>query len=455
MDRPLATLDFQHHVQQAGVPDAVTDIDMVKVRACIHCGLCLPKCPTFRILRHEGDSPRGRVWQIKEANLGLVGFDDPRFQTHIYQCFNCRACETACPSGVQFGAVMEMARAHTPPQNRRDQLVRALLLNGLLPHRGRLVAAGVAFRTMQALRIPALLRRTGLWRVLPLGKFAAFPPPVDRGPLRGALPEVMPAQGTRRARVGLLSGCIQDQLFRSTNRRTALALAANGCEVVIPREQLCCGALASHAGEAATAARLAAQTLDVFQRAGVEAVVVNAAGCGSNMKEYDLQLRAEETLRLAGEVFSRTVRDASEFLASLAPLRAPRRGLRLRVAYQDPCHLLHGQRISQQPRQMLAGIPGVQLVEMKEADWCCGSAGVYNLTHPEIAEAALAWKVTNIVESGAEVVVSANPGCIMQIAMGLQRAGHDIPVVHVMDLLGWAYGDEGAAPRLIEARFTG
>ncbi len=455
MNRPLATLDFQHHVQQAGVPDAVTDIDMAKVRACIHCGLCLPKCPTFRILRHEGDSPRGRVWQIKEANLGLVGFDDPRFQTHIYQCFNCRACETACPSGVQFGAVMEMARAHTPPQNRRDQLVRALLLNGLLPHRGRLVAAGVAFRTMQALRIPALLRRTGLWRVLPLGKFAAFPPPVDRGPLRGALPEVMPAQGTRRARVGLLSGCIQDQLFRSTNRRTALALAANGCEVVIPREQLCCGALASHAGEAATAARLAAQTLDVFQRAGVEAVVVNAAGCGSNMKEYDLQLRAEETLRPAGEAFSRTVRDASEFLASLAPLRAPRRGLRLRVVYQDPCHLLHGQRISQQPRQMLGGIPGVELVEMKEADWCCGSAGVYNLTHPEIAESALSWKVTNIVESGAEVVVSANPGCIMQIAMGLQRAGHNIPVVHVMDLLGWAYGDEGTAPRLIEHRFTG
>jgi len=147
MDGPLATLDFQHHVQQAGVPEPVTDIDMARVRTCIHCGLCLPKCPTFRALRHEGDSPRGRVWQIKEANLGLIGFDDPRFGTHIYQCFNCRACETACPSGVQFGAIMEMARAHTPPQNRRDRLVRAVLLNGLLPHRGRLAAAGAAFRT--------------------------------------------------------------------------------------------------------------------------------------------------------------------------------------------------------------------------------------------------------------------------------------------------------------------
>jgi len=455
MDQPVAILDFQHQIEQAGVPAPVTDIDMARVRACIHCGLCLPKCPTFRILRHEGDSPRGRVWQIKEANLGLVGFDDPRFQAHIYQCFNCRACETACPSGVEFGAIMEMARAHTPPQNRRDRLVRTVLLNGLLPHRGRMAVAGAAFRTVQALRIPALLRATGLWRVLPLGQFAAFPPPVDRAPVRAALPQVVPAQGERRARVGLLTGCIQDQLFRSTNRRTALALAANGCEVVIPRDQVCCGALASHAGEAATATRLAADTLGVFSRAGVDAVVVNAAGCGSNMKEYELQLRTDPERREAGQAFSRTVRDASEYLASLGPLRPVRRGIRLRVAFQDPCHLLHGQRISKQPRELLRAIPGVEVLDIQESDWCCGSAGVYNLTHPEIAEEALAWKVQHIVESGAEALVSANPGCIVQIAMGLQRAGHDIPVVHVMDLLGWAYGDEGPAPRLIERRFTG
>lgn len=454
MNQPVATLDFQHAVQAGGVPSPRTDIDMALVRGCIHCGLCLPKCPTFRVLHHEGDSPRGRVWQIKEANLGLVAFDDPRFQTHIYQCFNCRACETACPSGVQFGAIMEMARAHTPPQNRRDRLVRTLLLNGLLPHRGRMAAAGAAFRTVQALRVPAFLRATGLWRVLPLGKFAAFPPPVERSPARAALPEVMPAQGTRRTRVGLLTGCIQDQLFRSTNRRTALALAANGCEVVIPRDQLCCGALASHAGEAATAARLAAHTLDVFTRAGVDAVVVNAAGCGSNMKEYGLQLRSDPLKRQAGEAFSPTVRDASEFLAGLGPVRPPKRGIQLRVAYQDACHLLHGQRISRQPREMLAAIPGIELVDLKEADWCCGSAGVYNLTHPDIAEAALAWKVEHILESGAEVVASANPGCIMQIAMGLQRAGHNISVVHVMDLLGWAYGDPGPAPRVIAQRFA-
>jgi glycolate oxidase iron-sulfur subunit len=450
----VATLDFQHAVKAGGVPSARTDIDMTLVRGCIHCGLCLPKCPTFRVLHHEGDSPRGRVWQIKEANLGLVAFDDPRFQTHIYQCFNCRACETACPSGVQFGAIMEMARAHTPPQNRRDRLVRALLLNGLLPHRGRMAAAGAVFRTVQALRVPALLRATGLWRVLPLGKFAAFPPPVERNPAPAALPEVVPAQGTRRARVGLLTGCVQDQLFRSTNRRTALALAANGCEVVIPKDQLCCGALASHAGEAATAARLAARTLDVFTRAGVDAVVVNAAGCGSNMKEYGLQLRSNPQQRQAGEAFSHTVRDASEFLAGLGLVRPPARGIQLRVAYQDACHLLHGQRISRQPREMLAAIPGIELVDLKEADWCCGSAGVYNLTHPDIAEEALAWKVEHIVETGAEVVASANPGCIMQIAMGLQRAGHDIPVVHVMDLLGWAYGDRGSAPRMIGQRFA-
>jgi glycolate oxidase iron-sulfur subunit len=355
---------------------------------------------------------------------------------------------------VQFGAIMEMARAHTPPQNRRDRLVRTILLTGLLPHRGRMAVAGAAFRTVQALRVPAVLRTTGVWRALPLGKFAAFPPPVDRSPLPAALPEVMAAQGIRRARVGLLTGCIQDQLFRSTNRRTALALAANGCQVVIPRDQLCCGALASHAGEATTAAQLAAHTLDVFTRAGVDAVVVNAAGCGSNMKEYGLQLRSNPPQRQAGEVFSHTVRDASEFLAGLGPLRAPKRGIKLRVAYQDACHLLHGQRIARQPREMLAAISGIELVDLKEADWCCGSAGVYNLTHPDMAEAALAWKVEHILESGAEVVASANPGCIMQIAMGLQRAGHDIPVVHVMDLLGWAYGDPGPAPRLIAQRFA-
>src|SRR3989442_5425133 len=206
MERPLATLDFQHHVQQAGVPDAVTDIDMAKVRACIHCGLCLPKCPTFRILRHEGDSPRGRVWQIKEANLGLVGFDDPRFQAHIYQCFNCRACETACPSGVQFGAVMEMARAMTPPQNRRDRMVRAILLNGLLPHPRRLPIAGWPYPAAPPARLPGLLRPSGAWQVLPLGKFAAFPPVGDSTPRRPPLPALTAAQGHSRARVGLLTG---------------------------------------------------------------------------------------------------------------------------------------------------------------------------------------------------------------------------------------------------------
>jgi len=226
----------------------------------------------------------------------------------------------------------------------------------------------------------------------------------------------MPAKGQRRARVGLLTGCIQDQMFRSTNRRTAMALAANGCEVVIPRDQVCCGALASHAGEATTAARLAAQTLDVFTRAGVDAVVVNAAGCGSNMKEYELQLRSDPGRRQAGEAFSRLVRDASEFLIGMGSLRPVERGIQLRVAYQDPCHLLHGQGISKQPRAVLTSIPGIELVEIAESDWCCGSAGVYNLTHPEIAEEALAWKVQHVIDSGAEALVTANPGCIVPVS---------------------------------------
>jgi glycolate oxidase iron-sulfur subunit len=444
----MATLDFKHQLARDGVPTIAPGIDMDLVRDCIHCGLCLPKCPTFRSLHHEGDSPRGRIWQIKEAALGLVAFDDPRFQAHIYACFNCRACETACPSGVHFGTVMEMARAKTPPQNRRDRMVRAVLLNGLLPHPGRLRIAGWLYRATRALRLSALVRRTGLWKVLPLGKFAAFPPVGDTAPLRASLPALTPAQGTRRARVGLLLGCIQDEMFHGTNRRTALALARNGCDVVLPAARVCCGALASHAGEAETAEHLAGQTMDAFVSQRLDAVVVNAAGCGSNMKEYEVQLRNDAGRREGATAFSRTVRDASEFLVGLG-LVAPARPIRLRVAYQDPCHLIHGQKVYQQPRQVLKSIPGIDLVEMKESDWCCGSAGVYNLTHPDISEEALGWKVRNIIDSGAQVIASANPGCILQVGMGLQRAGHDVPIVHVMDLLGWAYGDDEQRPPVV------
>jgi glycolate oxidase iron-sulfur subunit len=411
----LASLDFKAQLQRDGVPSPAAGIDMDLVRDCIHCGLCLPKCPTFRTLHHEGDSPRGRMWQIKEASLGLVAFDDPRFQAHIYQCFNCRACETACPSGVQFGTVMEMARAKTPPQNRRDEMVRAILLNGLLPHPRRLRIAGWLYRATRALRLPSLLT---------------------------------PAQGERRARVGLLTGCIQDEMFRGTNRRTALALARNGCDVMVPAARVCCGALASHAGEAKTAEHLAGLTMDAFSGQRLDAVVVNAAGCGSNMKEYEVQLRNDGGRREGAPAFSRTVKDASEFLIGLG-LRPPTRPIRLKVAYQDPCHLLHGQKVSRQPREVLAMIPGIELVEMKESDWCCGSAGVYNLTHPEISEEALGWKVRNIIDSGAQVIASANPGCVLQVGMGLQRSGHDIPVVHVMDLLGWAYGDDEQRPPIV------
>src|ERR1700716_1691748 len=262
----LAARDFKAQLQRDGVPTPAAGIDMDLVRDCIHCGLCLPKCPTFRILHHEVDGPRGRMWEIKEARLGLRAFDDPRFQSHIYQCFNCRAGEPACPSGVQFGAVMEMARAMTPPQNRRDRRVRGILLNGLLPHPRRLRIAGWLYRATRAVRLSTLLRRSGAWKVLPFGKFAEFPPVGDLDPRRAALPPLTPAQGTRRARVGLLTGCIQDEMFRGTNRRTALALAQNGYEVVIPSTRVCCGALASHAGEGQTAERLAPQTMGGLTR---------------------------------------------------------------------------------------------------------------------------------------------------------------------------------------------
>jgi glycolate oxidase iron-sulfur subunit len=327
-------------------------------------------------------------------------------------------------------------------------MVRGVLLNGLLPHPRRLRIAGWLYRATRALRLSALLRRSGAWKILPLGKFAAFPPVGDTSPYRTPLPALTPAQGARRARVGLLAGCIQDEMFRGTNRRTALALARNGCDVIVPSARVCCGALASHAGEATTAEQLAGLTMDAFSGQSLDAVVVNAAGCGSNMKEYEVQLRNDAGRREATPAFSKTVKDASEFLIGLG-IQPPTRAIRLKVAYQDPCHLLHGQKVHQQPRKVLAMIPGIELVEMKESDWCCGSAGVYNLTHPEISEEALGWKVRNIIDSGAQVIASANPGCVLQVGMGLQRAGHDIPVVHVMDLLGWAYGDDEQRPPIV------
>src|SRR2546428_8311426 len=225
----VASLDFKSQLQRDGVPSPAAGIDMDLVRDCIHCGLCLPKCPTFRSLHHEGDSPRGRMWQIKEASLGLVAFDDPRFQTHITEGFTCCACETACPSGVQFGTVMEMARAKTPPQNRRDRMVRAVLLNGLLPHPRRLRLAGWLYRATRALRFSSLLRRSRAWKVLPLGKFAAFPPVGDARPHPTPPPALTPRQGTRRARVRLLTRCIQDEMFRGTDRRTPPALPRTAC----------------------------------------------------------------------------------------------------------------------------------------------------------------------------------------------------------------------------------
>src|SRR6202140_4230181 len=244
------------------------------------------------------------------------------------------------------------------------------------------------------MRLSALLRRTGAGKIMPLGKFAAFPPVGDTSPRRAALPSLSPAQGTRRARVGLLTGCIQDEMFHGTNRRTALALSQNGYEVVIPSARVCCGALASHAGEAKTAEQLATQTMNAFAGQGLDAVIVNAAGCGSNMKEYQVQLRGDPQRQAAGATFSRTVKDASEFLVDNF-LPPPKRSILLKVAYQDPCHLLHGQRVQQQPRQVLKMIPGIELVEMKESDWCCGSAGGYKLTHPQIAEEGLGWKLRN------------------------------------------------------------
>ena len=322
----------------------------------------------------------------------------------------------------------------------------------LLPHPRLLRLAAGGLRFYQASGLRALVRGSGLLRLLPASLrhweplLPDLPPAVDRAPL----PEVTPAEGVRVGRVGLLTGCIQQAVFGPHNRATARVLARNGLEVVAPRAQACCGALHAHAGEHATALELARRTIEVFERAGVDQVIVNTSGCGAHMKSYGLLLADDPAWRERAAHFAARVRDVSEFLAA-RPLRGPLAPVRRTVTYHDPCHVVHGQKIRTQPRALLAQIPGLKVVDLQEADWCCGSAGTYNLTQPEMATRLQERKIAHVLATGADAVVTANPGCIIQIAQGLRAKGSPVAVLHLVEVLDEAYAGEtpreGEAPR--------
>jgi glycolate oxidase iron-sulfur subunit len=416
---------------------ALHGLSVEGVNQCVHCGLCLASCPTFAELGTEMDSPRGRIFLIKSLAEGRIGLGDATVE-HLSLCLDCRACETVCPAGVPYGRLIEAAKGEIERQRPGAPARRAFrwLNFGLLLGRPRvLAAAAAALRLYQASGLQFLVRRAGLTRILPgtLAAWEALLPRLPSAADRAPLPPLTPAVDPRRARVAMLTGCVQSIVFGAHNRATARVLARNGCEVVAP-VQGCCGALNAHGGDHARAVAMAKRTIETFEAAGTEAVIVNTSGCGAHMKGYGALLAGDPAWGERAARFARTVHDVAEFLAR-EPLRGPLQAVPLTVTYHDPCHVVHGQKIRRQPRELLAQIPGLRVVDLPESDWCCGSAGIYNLTQPEMAGRLLRRKVRNIESTAAQAIVTANPGCILQIQAGLRARNLDLPVLHLVELL--------------------
>ena len=415
-------------------------LDKKLIKECVHCGLCLDFCPTYRVMGTEADSPRGRIYQIRQVYEGKVSHDDADFRFHIYACLDCRACQTACPSGVQYGAIIEAARAVAEPIAPSEKTVGRAILGSVFTRKPLLDAAGLGLRVYQRTGLQTLVRKSGAVRLLPsrLREMEAMLGPAQGGILRWAAPQVTPARGPVRYRVGFIEGCIMPQLFGDTNAATVRVLAANGCVVFSPPKQGCCGALQMHTGDRETARELARRNIDAFDGLGLDAIIINAAGCGSTLKEYGHLLSDDPTYAERAAAFASKVKDVSEFLAAIDVV-PPRRPVPMRVTYQDACHLVHGQGIRTQPRKLLRMIPGLELVEMKDSDVCCGSAGIYNLTHYDVSVKLLDQKMENVIGTGATAIVAPNPGCTMQLAYGARRRGVDLKLYHVVDLLDMAY----------------
>ncbi len=401
---------------------------------CVHCGFCLPVCPTYVLWNEEMDSPRGRIYLMKMVADGTANINET-WVNHFDACLGCMACVTACPSGVEYGKLIEATRAQIERRYTRpasEKRFRRLLFS-IFPRPDRLRALLLPLRLYQKVGLQSLVRRAGIPKLFP-ARFRAMEALLPQVPAQETLPELIPAQGERRRRVGLLLGCVQRVLFPQVNAATARVLAAEGCEVVAPKAQPCCGALLVHAGEEEQAVQLARQTIDAFEKARVDVVIINAAGCGSNVKEYGHLLRDDPEYAERAKAFAAKCRDVSEFLAELEP-RATRHALPLRVAYHDACHLQHAQGVRLQPRTVLGRIPQLELLEIPEAAICCGSAGIYNLVQPEAATELGDRKASHIAALEADIVVSANPGCLLQLQSALARAGRKLPVRHFIELL--------------------
>ncbi len=400
-------------------------IDYEGTLDCVHCGLCVPHCPTYQETGREASSPRGRIYLMRGVAEGRVPLDEV-FVREMHDCLACRACESACPAGVRYGQLVESARAEIDRRGARGRLRRALerlLLRRVVGSPRVLRAAGAVLRAYQRSGLQDWVRRLGLLR--PFGGLARadaiLPPP--SAPHRPAL--VRPARGERRGRVAFFTGCIMPELLGPANEATVEVLARNGFEVVIPPEQRCCGALHLHSGDPLGAERLRARNRAAFRLDAVDAIVTNSAGCGA-------------ALRDPGDALADRVRDVSEILIE-GGLRVPEGRVELRVAYDDPCHLLHGQGVRDAPRMLLDAIPGLERVDLPGATDCCGAAGTYNLTHPGMSGKLLERKIDALRATGVDAIATGNPGCIMQIAAGVRAAGLAVQVVHPVELLARAY----------------
>ena len=410
---------------------------------CVHCGLCLNECPTYLELGLETESPRGRLALMKAVAEGRFGYTD-KLVEHMDLCLLCRACEAACPSGVPFGSLMTETRARIQeqtPQPFIERTVKNFVFRHMFPHKRRLGLAFGMLALYQASGVQWLVRKSRILSLLPsrLSQMESMLPKLALSPYPRGRAKSVAAVGEQKQRVALFSGCIMPLVFGPVNRATVNVLSKNGCTVDIPGAQGCCGALNVHSGERKAARDMARKNIDAFESA--DTVVVNAAGCGAMLKEYEELLEHDARYSEKAKAFTSKVKDVNEFLAAL-PLVPPKTGFKKRVTYQDSCHLAHAQRIKEAPRKVLSSIPGVEFSEMRNSDRCCGAAGIYNIVNPDLSMQILDSKMRDVMEVDADFVTTANPGCMLQLDLGLRKNGQTTRSYHVVELLDQAYRGE-------------
>lgn len=430
-------------VRQTSFPFADAP-DPAKFSVCVHCGFCLEVCPTYQEESNESHSPRGRVYLIKLASEGLIPLDEG-VVSPVETCLDCRACESVCPSGVQVGALIEEARGQVylaRVENKKASGIQKLFLRGIFPYPARLHALGSLLRFYQRSGMQRIVRGTGLLRVLPdaMREMEGVMPEISAQRALTTLPERIPVAQPKRS-VGLFTGCVMDVFFSQINEATARVLTKNHIEVHVPKRQLCCGALHVHAGDREQARQLAKTNIDVFLEEGVERIIINAAGCGAALKEYPELFKDDPVWHEKAVDFSARVRDISELLVE-ENFEKPKGRVERRVTYHDACHLCHAQGIRKEPRAILQSIPGVTLVPLPDSERCCGSAGIYNLTHPEMAGNLLERKMDDLPET-IDAVVMGNPGCMLQLRLGVKKRQQDLDVLHTVELLDASYQKEG------------